>query len=98
MVLNDLNFFENIVCRKSNVENPIKIFNSSILDIGIPENRDPGLIEIDERTGEVTAAIESNYDKELGTLLCKQGSWSSEADVDIITKREIFYLVLIYKR
>ena len=31
----------------------IKIFNSSILGYWyIPENRDPGLIEIDEQTGE----------------------------------------------
>ena len=45
----------------------IKIFNSSILGYWyIPENRDPGMIEIDEQTGEVTVAIESNYDKELG--------------------------------
>ena len=45
----------------------IKIFNSSILGYWyIPENRDPGLIEIDEQTGEVTVVIESNYDKELG--------------------------------
>ena len=44
----------------------IKIFNSSILGYWyIPENRDPGMIEIDEQTGEVTVAIESNYDKEL---------------------------------
>ena len=39
----------------------IKIFNSSILGYWyIPENRDPGMIEIDEQTGEVTVAIESN--------------------------------------
>ena len=37
----------------------IKIFNSSILGYWyIPENRDPGMIEIDEQTGEVTVAIE----------------------------------------
>ena len=45
----------------------IKIFNSkSKCYWYIPENRDPGMIEIDERTGEVTVVIESNYDKELG--------------------------------
>ena len=46
----------------------IKIFNFQYFRIfGIfRKNRDPGLIEIDERTGEVTVAIESNYDKELG--------------------------------
>ena len=45
----------------------IKIFNSGILGYWyIPENRDPGMIEIDEQTGAVTVAIESNYDKELG--------------------------------
>lgn len=45
----------------------IKIFNSKSKGYWyIPENRDPGMIEIDERTGEVTVVIESNYDKELG--------------------------------
>ncbi|HEL1603159.1 TPA: hypothetical protein TXL59_001473 [Streptococcus suis] len=45
----------------------IKIFNSNSKGYWyIPENRDPGMIEIDEKTGEVTVAIESSYDKELG--------------------------------
>lgn len=45
----------------------IKIFNSSRKGYWyIPENRDPGMIEIDESTGEVTIVIESSYDKELG--------------------------------
>ena len=45
----------------------IKILNYSILGYWyIPENRDPGMIEIDERNGEVTVVIEQNYDKELG--------------------------------
>lgn len=44
----------------------IKIFNSSMLGYWyIPENRDPGMIEIDENTGEVKVIIESNYDREL---------------------------------
>ena len=40
------------------------------------------MIEIDEQTGEVTVAIESNYDKELGApYYANKGSWSGEADV-----------------
>ena len=45
----------------------IKIFNSTILGYWyIPENKDPGLIEINSETCEVIVSIESNYDKELG--------------------------------
>lgn len=45
----------------------IKIFNSNSKGYWyIPENSDPGMIEIDEKTGEVKIAIESTYDKELG--------------------------------
>lgn len=45
----------------------IKIFNSNTTGYWyIPENRDPGMIEIDVTTGEVTVSIESSYDKELG--------------------------------
>lgn len=45
----------------------IKIFSSTILGYWyIPENKDPGLIEINSETGEVIVSIESNYDKELG--------------------------------
>ncbi|WP_233340679.1 hypothetical protein [Streptococcus sp. 121] len=45
----------------------IKVFNSNTNGYWyIPENRDPGLIEIDEVTGEVTIALESSYDQELG--------------------------------
>ena len=45
----------------------IKILNSTILGYWyIPENKDPGLIEINKKTGEVIISIESNYDKELG--------------------------------
>ena len=45
----------------------IKIFNSDILGYWyIPENGDPGMIEINEQTGEVIISIESNYDTELG--------------------------------
>ncbi|MER0123453.1 hypothetical protein ABPH35_07120 [Streptococcus sp. ZJ93] len=45
----------------------IKIFNSNSKGYWyIPENRDPGMIEIDVNTGDVSIVIESNYDKELG--------------------------------
>ncbi|HEM3705959.1 TPA: hypothetical protein U1C94_002334 [Streptococcus suis] len=45
----------------------IKIFNSNSKGYWyIPENSAPGMIEIDEKTGEVKIAIESTYDKELG--------------------------------
>lgn len=45
----------------------IKIFNSNSKGYWyIPDNRDPGMIEIDEKTGEVKVVVESNYDKELG--------------------------------
>ncbi|TWS95314.1 MULTISPECIES: hypothetical protein [unclassified Streptococcus] len=45
----------------------IKIFNSNSKGYWyIPENKAPGMVEIDEKTGEVVVAIESTYDTELG--------------------------------
>ena len=39
----------------------IKIFNSTVLGYWyIPENKDPGLIEIDSKTGKVIISIEYN--------------------------------------
>lgn len=45
----------------------IKIFNSKSKGYWyIPDGKDPGMIEIDEKTGEVTIVVQSNYDIELG--------------------------------
>lgn len=45
----------------------IKIFNSNSKGYWyIPENRDPGMIENNEKTGDVLVVVESSYDKELG--------------------------------